>query len=66
MKLVITTHFTRMQHIDEFSTVQCNSSHKRYHEKDAHSVDKLTFSWENYIQNNKYKLRENMPTYIEK
>ena len=66
MKLSMATHFARMQQIDEFPSLQRNSLFKRYHEKDAHNVDKLPLSWQRYIKKENMNLKKNMPTCIEK
>ena len=56
MKLVIATYFVRMQQINEFHILQNSRSHKRYHEKDVYSIDKLALSWQNNLLNNIDKL----------
>ena len=43
------THFSRMQQLDEFPTLQDNSLYKGYHEKDTNSSDTLPLSWQNDI-----------------
>ena len=45
MKLVLVTHFVRLQQLDEFPTLQRNSVHKRYHKGDLHTINKLPLSW---------------------
>ena len=65
MKLSMTTHFTRMQQLDEFPLLQRNSSFKRYHKMNLHHVDKLPLSWQHYIEKEIKVLRKSMPTCIE-
>ena len=45
MKLVMVTHFARLQQLDELPTLQRNSVHERYHEGALHTVNKLPLSW---------------------
>ena len=54
-----------MQRIDEFPTLQGNSTQKRYHKNDLYTINKLVLSLQDYIQKNINKLRENMLTYNE-
>ena len=42
-----------------------NSLLKHCHEANLHSFDKVPLSWQVYIQDNRNKLMENMPRYIE-
>ena len=65
VKKGMTTHFARMQQLDEFPSLQRNSQYKHCHEANLHNVDILPLSWQSNIQKNINQLRENMPTYIE-
>ena len=65
MKLSMATHFSRMQQLDEFPSLERNSPFKRYHKINLHHNDKLSLQWERYIENEINFLRKNMPTYIE-
>ena len=46
MKKAMTTHFTRMQELDEFPLLQRDNQYKRCHEAILHNVDMLPFSWQ--------------------
>ena len=65
MKLIMATHFARIQQIDEFPSLQRNSPFKRYHEKNVHNVDKILLSWQRYIKREITILRKNISTCIE-
>ena len=65
MKLSMTTHFARMQQLDEFSMPQRSSPFKRYHKINLHHMDKLPISWQDYIEKEIKVLRKNIPTCIE-
>ena len=65
MKLSMTTHFARMQQLDEFPMPQRSSPFKRYHKINLHHMDKLPISWQDYIEKEIKVLRKNIPTCIE-
>ena len=65
MKESMATQFARKQQLDQYPSLQGNSSFKRGHDANLHNVEKLPLSQQESIQKNIDMLRENMPICIE-